>query len=236
MVFAIWGFSVLQTRWPSTSCWSWSAILPRLLLSQRNKKNRDVKCAPFPELLASQYRRGIMFVSGRAGGVVYAVIEPRGNVSWHRAGFEQNDTTQTPKDASYFLSLLCLILSTPWIVPSKLKFTAYISSFGIFRTCFYNNGWKNITNSSDDNFNGGCVALVVFQSCLTNIWARNGLFKLTEWPRRAPTCLIHTLALIIITIMFSSVCKCKCKVIIRSFMSQVIKKSKFFRSLQLAFV
>ena len=34
-----------------------------------NKKNRDVKHAPCPELLASAYRRGIMFVSGRAAGV-----------------------------------------------------------------------------------------------------------------------------------------------------------------------
>ncbi|KAI4806877.1 hypothetical protein KUCAC02_017670, partial [Chaenocephalus aceratus] len=35
---------------------------------QRNKKNRDVKHAPFPELLASVYRRGITVVSGGAAG------------------------------------------------------------------------------------------------------------------------------------------------------------------------
>lgn len=66
---------------------------------------------------------GIMFVSSQAGGVVYAVIEPRGNRSWQRAGFEQNDTTIAPKDASYFL--LPYILSSPWLVLSCWNFTAF---------------------------------------------------------------------------------------------------------------
>lgn len=37
---------------------------------------------------------------------LYMLIEPRGNENWHRAGFEQNDTTKTPKDASYFILLI----------------------------------------------------------------------------------------------------------------------------------
>ncbi|KAK5877979.1 hypothetical protein CesoFtcFv8_025434 [Champsocephalus esox] len=72
---------------------------------QRNKKNRDVKHAPFPELLASVYRRGITVVSGGAAGAVQAVIEPKGNKAGTVIGFN-NMTQPQALGAIYFLHII----------------------------------------------------------------------------------------------------------------------------------
>lgn len=87
---------------------------------QWNKKNRDVKHAPRPELLAAPNRRGIMFVSGRQRELVQAVIEPRGMEDWHRE--EQTDTTADPRVPSSLLFVLFLLFSDSLVFISELLF------------------------------------------------------------------------------------------------------------------